>query len=83
MRTLVALWGVLAVIGTSIAFIPLLGWLNWLFIPFGIVGFILSAVTMMLSDSDENNNKPIAGMICCFFSVLLGLIRLFLGGGIL
>lgn len=56
----------------AVAFFPLLGWLNWIVIPIGIVGASLGA----LSSSNSGRN----------FNVLLVVIfalRLMLGGGII
>jgi hypothetical protein len=55
-----------------LGFIPLLGWFNWLNIPFAIIGLIISAI-----------GKSNEGMVLCGIAVLVGIIRLVLGGGIL
>jgi thiamine transporter ThiT len=72
MKTFGLTLGVLAALGMLLAFIPLLGWLNWINIPFAIIGLIISAI--------GNSN---GGMVLCGIAVIFGLIRLILGGGIL
>jgi len=62
--------GILSAIGMLIAFIPLLGWLNWINIPFAIVGLIISVVA-----------ESKGGTILCAIAVVFGIIRLTLGGG--
>ncbi len=71
--------GILSLIGMTIAFIPLLGWLNWLNIPFAIVGVILSIVGAV---EGRDRGVGIIGIILCRIAIVLGSIRLFLGGGI-
>ncbi|QNQ10059.1 hypothetical protein [Sphingomonas alpina] len=64
--------GLLVLVLTLVGFIPLLGWLNWLTIPIGIVGIALGA----LSSSKAGRNLNIILVIICA-------IRLFVGGGLL
>jgi hypothetical protein len=64
--------GLLVLVLTLIGFIPLLGWLNWLTIPLGIVGLALGA----LSSSNTGRNLNLVLIIICA-------LRLFLGGGII
>ena len=64
--------GLVALVFAVIAFIPLLGWANWLIIPLAIIG----AVVGMLSSSNAGRNLNL-------FVVVVGVIRLMLGGGIL
>ena len=64
--------GIVALICALIAFIPLFGWANWLIIPLAIIG----AVVGMISRSTAGRNLNL-------FVILIGVIRLMLGGGIL
>jgi hypothetical protein len=64
--------GLFVLLLTMIGFIPLLGWLNWITIPIGIVGLALGA----LSSSNTGRNLNIVLIIVCA-------IRLFIGGGLL
>lgn len=63
--------GVVALIFAAIAFLPLLGWANWLIIPLAIVG----AVVGMASRSTAGRNLNL-------FVIVIGVVRLMLGGGI-
>jgi hypothetical protein len=54
-----------------VAFVPLLGWMNWLVIPIGIVGAAVGA----LSSSNGGRNLNIV-------LIVVFAIRLSLGGGI-
>ena len=63
--------GVVAFIFALIAFIPLLGWANWLIIPLAIIG----AGVGMISSSNTGRNLNL-------FVILVGVFRLMLGGGI-
>ena len=64
--------GAVALVFALIAFLPLLGWANWLIIPLAIIG----AVVGMLSRSTSGRNLNL-------FVILVGVLRLMLGGGII
>jgi hypothetical protein len=64
--------GIVALLLAIIAFIPLLGWANWFIIPLAIIG----AVVGMISRSTGGRNLNL-------FVILVGIVRLMLGGGIL
>lgn len=64
--------GVVALLFTVIALIPLLGWANWLILPFALVGLALGA--MSKSNAGRNLNIIV---------VIIGALRLWLGGGLL
>ena len=64
--------GVVALLFALIAFLPLLGWANWLIIPLAIVGAVVGA--MSRSSAGRNLN---------LFVIVVGIVRLMLGGGIL
>ncbi len=72
MKTFGLILGILAVLGMLLAFVPLLGWLNWINIPFAILGLIISAI-----------GKSNRGMVLCGIAIMFGLLRLIMGGGIL
>lgn len=82
MQVLCLLWGISAIIAMLIAFIPLLGALNWLVIPFAGAGAIFSAIVLGTT-RNTNRSMSLAGLICCGIAMVFGLIRLALGGGIL
>ena len=64
--------GLVALVFAVIAFLPLLGWANWLIIPLAIIG----AVVGMLSRSTAGRNLNL-------FVIVIGVVRLMLGGGII
>jgi hypothetical protein len=64
--------GAVALVFALIAFIPLLGWANWLIIPLAIIGAVVGMVS-----------RGTAGRNLNLFVILIGVIRLMLGGGIL
>ena len=65
--------GLVSLIGAAVAFLPLLGWANWLILPLAVVG----AGIGQLSGGSK------AGRNLCLFVILVGIVRLMLGGGIL
>jgi hypothetical protein len=64
--------GFVALVLALVAFIPLLGWANWLIIPLAIIG----AVVGMISRGTAGRNLNL-------FVIVIGVVRLMLGGGIL
>lgn len=76
------LWGIVALLWMMLAFIPLLGWGNWFMIPFAVVGAIIAAIGMALS-SPGNRGRAKTGLILNVVAIVVGAIRLSLGGGLL
>jgi hypothetical protein len=64
--------GVVALIFAVVAFLPLLGWANWLVIPLAIVGAVIGMIS-----------RGTAGRNLNLFVIVVGVVRLMLGGGIL
>ena len=64
--------GIIALLFAVVAFLPLLGWANWLIIPLALIG----AAVGMASRSNSGRNLNL-------FVVVIGVLRLMLGGGIL
>jgi hypothetical protein len=64
--------GALAFVLALVAFIPFLGWANWLIIPLAILG----AGVGMISDSTSGRNLNL-------FVIVIGALRLMLGGGLI
>ena len=63
--------GLVAAACAVVAFIPLLGWANWLIVPLALVGAGVGAA----SSSNAGRNLTL-------FVVVVGILRLMLGGGI-
>jgi len=64
--------GIVALVCAAVAFLPLLGWANWLIIPLAAIGAGIGAMS-----------QGTAGRNLNLFVILLGILRLSLGGGIL
>ena len=64
--------GIIALLITLVAFIPLLGILNWITIPVSIIFLIICAIL-----------KSDTGKTLCIVSIIVGLLRIIFGGGIL
>ncbi|KPF72095.1 hypothetical protein IP88_10370 [alpha proteobacterium AAP81b] len=63
--------GLVALAMVGVAFLPLLGWANWAIIPVAVVGLGIG----LLSDGRAGRNLNIA-------VIVIGVVRLMLGGGI-
>src|SRR4030095_642341 len=64
--------GIVALVCAAIAFVPLLGWANWLIIPLAVIG----AGVGQMSGSSTGRNLNL-------FVILVGIVRLMLGRGII
>lgn len=64
--------GLVALLFAAVAFVPFLGWANWLIIPLAVIG---AAVGMM--------SRGTAGRNLNILVIIVGVVRLMLGGGIL
>ena len=64
--------GLVSLACAAVAFLPPLGWANWLIVPLAIVG----AVVGMVSRSTAGRNLNL-------FVIVIGVVRLMLGGGLL
>jgi hypothetical protein len=81
MRTASLVLGILSICGMLFGLIPCFGAFNWINIPFSILGLIISALAYAREDGLPKGNVA-AGMVMCAVAIFFGLIRLFLGGGI-
>ena len=83
MNTASLVFGILALLGMLVGFIPCFGALNWINIPFAFIGLIVSIVALSNNREAKSKNGALAGLIMCLCAMFFGLFRLFLGGGIL
>ena len=63
--------GFVALVFAAIAFLPLLGWANWLVVPLAIFGAAIGAM-----------GRGTAGRNLNILVIVIGVFRLMLGGGI-
>lgn len=63
--------GSVALVFAIIAFLPLLGWANWLIIPLALIGAVIGMIS-----------RGTAGRNLNLFVIVVGIVRLMLGGGI-
>jgi hypothetical protein len=64
--------GIVALVFAIVAFLPLLGWANWLIIPLAIIGAVIGMLSRGRGGRDLN-----------LFVIVIGVVRLILGHGIL
>jgi len=64
--------GFVALMLAVIAFLPLLGWANWLIIPLAVIGAAVGLI-----------GRGTAGRNLNLFVIVVGVVRLMLGGGVL
>lgn len=64
--------GIVALMLAVVAFLPFLGWANWLIIPFAVIGAGIGLMGRGKSGTNLN-----------LFVIVLGVVRLMLGHGIL
>lgn len=75
------IWGIVAIAWMVIAFIPLLGWGNWFVIPFAAIGAIIAAIGILFT-SPGNRGRAKTGLLLNVLVIIVGVLRLSLGGGI-
>ena len=73
------IWGMLAILGMAVGIIPFLGSLNYLNIPFAVIGLLFSILVLALSSKKE---LAVIGCFLCAVAIFIGAIRLVLGFGI-
>ena len=76
------LWGMFAMLWMVIALIPLLGWGNWFLIPFAAVGAIIAALGVLFT-APGNRGRAKAGLVLNGIVIIVGIVRLSLGGGVI
>ena len=76
------IWGIVALAWMVLAFIPLLGWGNWFMIPFAVVGAIIAAIGIAIT-SPGNRGRAKTGLVLNAVAIVVGAVRLSLGGGII
>ena len=75
-------WGIMALLWMLLAFIPLLGWGNWFMIPFAAIGVIIAAIGMLFTRA-QNRGRARTGLILNGIAIVVGVVRLGLGGGLI
>jgi len=64
--------GLVSLVFVVIAFLPLLGWANWLVVPLAVIGAAIGAMS-----------RGRTGLSLNVLVIIVGTLRLILGGGIL
>jgi hypothetical protein len=82
MHSVALIWGILAAVGMVVGFVPCLGALNWLNIPYAGFGIIACGIAFSRA-TDDQKKSAITGLVLCTIALFFGLIRLVLGGGVL
>lgn len=80
MQILGLLFGLFSVMGMFIAFLPLLGWMNWGIIPFALAGLVISIIGT--ATAKRGKRLGVAAIALCCIAIIVGVIRLNIGGGI-
>lgn len=75
-------WGICALLWMLLALIPLLGWMNWLMIPFAVIGAIIAAIGMAMSAAGRRG-RALTGLLLNLAAIVVGSMRLGLGGGLI
>ena len=74
--------GIVILCVTVIGLIPCLGWMNWFTVTLGPVTTIMNLVAIILETADSNKrSKAVIGLVLAIVAVVIGGIRLVLGGG--
>ncbi len=80
MQVIGFIMGIFSMLGMFLGLLPLLGWLNWLVIPFAGAGLIISIISV--ANSKKSSGIGIAGIVLCAVALFISIPRLIIGGGI-
>ncbi len=83
MNVVSLVFGLLAITGMVVAFFPCLGSLNWLNIPFSLIGLVISWMAYKKIEDGQSNTLPLIGLVLCAIATIFGFFRLVAGGGVL
>ena len=72
-------FGILSIAGMIIAFFPCFGSLNWINIPFAVIGLVISIIALIKVNDGEPKGNSIVGLILCSAAIIFGIIRLTMG----
>lgn len=84
MKYVSIVFGILAFLFMLVGLIPCLGWSNWILtLPFSVIGLIMAGFLYQQSDEAKQDNSVKIGLFLNGCAFVVGVIRLFVGGGIL
>jgi len=72
------IFAMLSALVLLLTIIPLLGWINWLNIPFAFLGLIFSVIGVTAT---KNKGIGMAGIVISCVVIILGILRLKACGG--
>ena len=78
MQVIAFIMGIFSILGMFIGLLPLIGWFNWLVIPFAGTGLIISIVSVAVA---RRGGIGVAGIILCTIALFVSIPRLIIGGG--
>jgi hypothetical protein len=73
--------GLVVLLGMFAGLVPCLGWLNWLNIPLALAALIVSTIAMV-NHKVGPPTRSVVGMVLSVIAVVVGALRLLLGGGL-
>ncbi len=76
------LWGIVAMLWMVLALIPVLGITNWLLIPFAAAGAIIAALGILFTRSGRRGRAK-TGLVLNGIVIVVGIVRLGIGGGVI
>ena len=80
MQVLGFLFSIFSIMGMFVAFLPLLGWMNWGVIPFALAGLVISIIGT--ATAKRSKGMGVAAIALCCIAIIVGIVRLNIGGGI-
>ena len=77
--------GIVAFVVFVIGLFPCLGWMNWINFPLAFAGAIMNGIVMGQGGASDDGvrKKALIGLGLCLIALVIGFIRLILGGGVL
>lgn len=73
----------LSILGMLLGLIPCFGALNWLNIPFAVATLVVGIIGYIQTPPYHDKKYPKLAIILSAIAIIIGMLRLMLGGGIL
>ena len=64
-----------------VGLVPCLGWVNWLTLLVGLISLVICLIPLATEKDPQARNKAMIGILLTGGALVLGMIRLFFGGG--
>ena len=83
MKTTGVVIGIICILIMIVGLVPCLGALNWVNIPLSVIGLVISLVAKDRQGEGASDGAVVAGIVMNAVALVIGVLRLLIGGGLL